>query len=690
MTRTAPSKGSVGSGRKLSGSNEIKPFRDNETGDPYYDPKWDNPYQRESTPVNEDPKRKADRERQQRIDDKNWDSLTKQKKQEDFNLDLSGQVGFSHEIAEIGKDSISITVGVDFLPGPDVKIRDGKASVGVGVGLPLVGNVNGGLVIDLDSKQVTGISGGLEVLGLGIDFSTEKCHTTVTVSLGGIGITYGKDTCKEEEEARKKEEEETPKPPEPDPNEEPKIPEPLPSPGSSTSGSPPIIPNKGFGIYLFAWVAQSKEMYWNSLGEILLSSDGGITTLAYGYDQMGNVRINIGGIMDGYDKYRIPKRKVIFTTSIYSYPPEFESPYLGDPMGTIDEYPLAPLQKNGIAYGFREWNGVAFLNMQCRVAIFMGDSEEMQRKFADFIVPNASRTTRIPTGFGSSTFWTYYLGFLPYPRKKPKIRFPFPNLITPKKPDMCDLAPLMSLQRKSIDLQNKNNEMMNQSLELVKNSASAIGVGAFPAIYPGSLTTNKGTKQVNNLAEQVDTLYDTIDELMGKYPQKHKVKRKNKDGKDEEMDFEIPNQSEGQAELLGMMMQSLSQTSMSNNMENRQLQELALTRQMVVKLYYMVESIMEYLDYPTETTVVNLPMSITPLKRKGRNIEKLKDFGEMVKESIQPVIVTKKKSGDPETLKKYLLHLSHGAAIIKAAFWRKLSPENPKKKINANFANQEK
>lgn len=695
MTRTAPSRPSVGSGRKLAGTNDIKPFRDNESSEPYYDPRWDNPYQRESTPANEDPKRKADRERQQRIDEKNWDDLTKQKKQEDFNLDLTGQVGFSHEIAEIGKDSISLTVGVDFLPGPDIKVKDGKASVGVGVGLPLVGNVNGGLVIDLDKKQVTGISGGIELLGIGIDFSTEKCHTTVTISIGGVGITYGKNTCKPEPEPPPTE----PPPTEPPPTEPPPIPDPLPPPGGGSSGTI-SVPDQGYGLYIFSTFSSEYD-YVTSLfagnsyySRSVLAMQGG------GRNKDGNYVFQTSISSTNIEQNRpwknwntfypmeivYNKSEIVEATQINPGGKYF--PYLG----LSSEYPNAMIHKEGKAYKINLPLGT----IGGTVIIIRGTGQQINQNLLKYINPNFSENIIWNSnmsynpwlGFPASSLEQYYIrfvhtGFRPLPEKPINTIFPSPLLITPKKPEMCDLAPLMSLQR-------KNNEMMTQSLDLVKNSAAAIGVGAFPATYPGSLTTNKGTKKVNNLAEQVDTIYDTIDELMGKYPQKHKVRRKNKDGKDEEMEFEVPNQSEGQAELIGMMMQSLSQTTMSNNMENRQLQELALTRQMVVKLYYMVESIMEYLDYPTETTVVNVPMSITPMKRKGRSIEKLKEFGDMVKESIQPVIVTKKKSGDPETLKKYLLHLSHGAAVIKAAFWRKLSPENPKEQINANLAQQEK
>lgn len=660
-TRTTGTRNTIGSGNKLTGRNEIKPFQQDQA-DPYYDPKYDNPYQRESTPVNEDPKRKADRERQQRIDEKNWDSLTQRKKQEDFNLDLTGSVGFSHEIADIGDSSISFTAGIDFLPGPDFKYKDGKATVGMGIGLNRVTSVSGGLVVDLATREVVGISGGLAVAGVGIEFSTEKCHTTVTITLMGVGITYGKNTCKEEE--KKKEppppRQEVPPPPVPSPSGE--------STSTQTNGAdsplnlPKEIPSDEYGYFCFGLTS--------SYTTILLD---GSRRISYGHVNPWGV-----GLVEK-DILILRHRSWYLKTG----------PGINESTNSISEFKHIDDRGRNMANRILNpqplfsWN-TANPVVAHEPPIFLSTKTIIE---ASWGLSTVSMGGGGDSTSGFSTAWSWFFTFLyfcPIPIPK-KIKYYTPPTITPErnKPEMCDLSPVMSLQRKA-------NEMIAKNMEVISQSAAAIGVGAFPATYPGSLTTNKGTKKVNNLAEQVDTVYETIDELLGKYPQKHKVKRKNKDGKDEELDIEIPNQSEGQAELIGMMMQSLQQTSNSNNMENRQLQELALTRQMVVKLYYMIESIMEYLDYPTETTVVNLPMSITPMKRKGNKIEKLKEFGDMVKESVQPVIVTKKKSGDPETLKKYLLHLTHGAAIIKAAFWRKLSPENPKEQINANLAKQEK
>lgn len=688
MRTGATSRPSAGTSKKLSGSNEIKPFRDNESSDPYYDPQWDNPYQREVTPSNEDPKRKADRERQQRIDEKDWDSLTKKKKQEDFNLDLTGSVGFSHEIANIGGSSIAFTAGIDFLPGPDLKIKDGKATVGVGVGLSRIHSVSGGLVIDLETKEVTGISGGLAAFGLGIEFSAEKCHTTVTITIGGIGITYGQDTCKKEDDKTKpepKREEKPPRKTEPDPSEPTGV---TPTPGSgSPIGIPPNIPDGQIGYFLFCGKVGNTKFYENGEASYSDVNPWGYKVIApdivelsiryWGIDVRRDSRGNlVPSSQNNIYTYRFDKttrlasntsQLVTRNINLFQDEPNRSLSILTDAPG-FSSYIMALI-------GTRQQIETIWENTELIKISYKASSRELVAMGVHWGIASSHCVAQGRTEL-------VFVGFVPIPIETPQIFYPNP-IITPEKNIMCDLSPVMSLQR-------QNNEMLKQNTEITNQAAAAIGVGAFPATYPGSLTTNAGTKKVNNLAEQVDTIYDTIDELLGKYPQKHKVKKKNKDGKDEELDIEIPNQSEGQAELLGMMMQSLQQTSASNNMENRQLQELALTRQMVIKLYYMVESIMEYLDYPTETTVVNVPMSITPMKRKGRNIEKLKEFGEMVKESVQPVIVTKKKSGDPETLKKYLLHLSHGAAVIKAAFWRKLSPENPKEQINANLAQQEK
>jgi len=115
--------------------------------------------------------------------------------------------------------------------------------------------------------------------------------------------------------------------------------------------------------------------------------------------------------------------------------------------------------------------------------------------------------------------------------------------------------------------------------------------------------------------------------------------------------------------MFTLMMQSSINTDLLINICTRVLNESGQDKQQNFKSHQALMAIIEYLGFNYQEKKENLPLSFKPGEES---------FDKLLKESTVPVKVV--DFHEKETLNHYLHELLQGAAIIRAAHWRKIDP----------------
>lgn len=143
--------------------------------------------------------------------------------------------GLTASLGEYGDYEVKAVAEVDISPLDfDVNYDTSSNELGASgeIGLPggIVG-IGGGVTVDLDTGEVSSISGSIGLGGYDVEVSFGNCESTLQVTYFGLGFSLSKDTCSSDDD--KKEEPSDPSNP---PNNPPQPPQPNASDFPSTEG----------------------------------------------------------------------------------------------------------------------------------------------------------------------------------------------------------------------------------------------------------------------------------------------------------------------------------------------------------------------------------------------------------------------------------------------------------------------
>jgi hypothetical protein len=224
-------------------------------------------------------------------------------------------------------------------------------------------------------------------------------------------------------------------------------------------------------------------------------------------------------------------------------------------------------------------------------------------------------------------------------------------------------------------------------LERVEVISRILGIEEYPIPAPESILEEEGQEigqtAIANAAAFQAWQFGRFDELMGQWEIPLKIKDADPTVEGDQPEFiKLPNLAEAIAELFGLTVQSAINSETLLNLSIKALAETGQNKQQGFRTYKLLEALSDWFGVELEEKKFNLPLSFTP----GAN--KIDQF---VKAKQQPTTGHIYKNKD--TFKDNLHDLLHGAAIIRAAFWRKLDQngdikeqikENIRQRVNIN------
>lgn len=117
---------------------------------------------------------------------------------------LGGSLGGSVTVADYGDVEIKGVVDIDISPlRGDISYDTSTNELGVSGGIKIPGGVvgvGGGVVVDLDTGEISGGSVSLGIGGADVQVSVSKCEQTLQVTYFGVGFAVSKDTCNNDDD----------------------------------------------------------------------------------------------------------------------------------------------------------------------------------------------------------------------------------------------------------------------------------------------------------------------------------------------------------------------------------------------------------------------------------------------------------------------------------------------------------
>lgn len=204
--------------------------------------------------------------------------------------------------------------------------------------------------------------------------------------------------------------------------------------------------------------------------------------------------------------------------------------------------------------------------------------------------------------------------------------------------------------------------------ELLKLIAKRVGVSDYPFKVPENLLANRSRKAkvLESNAQLWEWYIRQFDALAGQFPIEIEIEDNDptKEG-DQKQKIKVENISEALAELLGIGINANINTETLINIGIRTLTEAGQAKIAAIVAQDLARSNADFLDYDLKQIKRKIPLSFRPGKTELDDI--LKE-GETEIQSYENV--------DKQGLKDYFTEFLQGVAIIRAAFWRKLDPND--------------
>lgn len=196
--------------------------------------------------------------------------------------------------------------------------------------------------------------------------------------------------------------------------------------------------------------------------------------------------------------------------------------------------------------------------------------------------------------------------------------------------------------------------------ELLVQIKDTVGVEEFPALVPEAMTNEESNeKEINNIPGLIAYLHETIDELVGQFPIKIKVR--NSDLEDNEpQEIILPNISETLTEIFNSGYLAANDTSENQHILLRLVSELAQVKIATIKAHDIALTTSNYLAFPVEQRHVRV--------KSAFNWDENEKLGEFLKQG--EISLETYKSKQTESLQDVLQELLFAAGLIKAVFYR--------------------
>jgi hypothetical protein len=193
--------------------------------------------------------------------------------------------------------------------------------------------------------------------------------------------------------------------------------------------------------------------------------------------------------------------------------------------------------------------------------------------------------------------------------------------------------------------------------------APALGVKKLPWNLPANMGNGQGSQSIDNYAELQVYLLKQLSQMLGQTEIKVKVKDSNlaQEG-DQEVELKFANLSEAIAELTGLALtnQALSSASLNAAMTSTVQAGMAFSTAAVVDKN--LGEILEYLGFAVQRRTFEVPLAYTP----GKNSP-----DEFLEDSTAKLSYW--RNDDRNTLQNHISTLEQAAAIIRAAFFERIS-----------------
>lgn len=207
------------------------------------------------------------------------------------------------------------------------------------------------------------------------------------------------------------------------------------------------------------------------------------------------------------------------------------------------------------------------------------------------------------------------------------------------------------------------------SEELLRLIAKRLAVNDFPVSVPQSLLADRGnsTEEIQSVSQFIKWFVLQMDALIGQFPIAITIKDADatKEG-DQKKEIKIPNLAEGIAELIGIGMNASINTDSLVNIGVRNLYETNLAKNAAIVAQDIARNNAEFLDYEVKEIDRKVPAAFTLGEIELDKILKESEHNIRTYDNV-----------DKAQLKDYMTEFLQAVAIIRAAHWRKLDPNQP-------------
>lgn len=216
-------------------------------------------------------------------------------------------------------------------------------------------------------------------------------------------------------------------------------------------------------------------------------------------------------------------------------------------------------------------------------------------------------------------------------------------------------------------------DLIRLLIQKVDRLSEVVGIDEYPATVPETFVSERGgflgelipvpNTQIPSLTKFLEWYVKRFDELMGQWEIPIQVKDSDPTTPgDQKLGFNLPNLAEAVAEMMLLLLQISINSETLLNMNTRTMIEVGQDKQQNFKSYMLMDAIADYLGFKYEEKKHKLPMMFTVNKE---------DYAELLKENETEVVAA--EYNDKQNLQETLHRLLEGAAITKAANFRKLN-----------------
>ena len=239
--------------------------------------------------------------------------------------------------------------------------------------------------------------------------------------------------------------------------------------------------------------------------------------------------------------------------------------------------------------------------------------------------------------------------------------------------------------------ENKENGSLEEILEILEELKDAIGDGKFEV--PSTLISTENNPipsniKIENLTAFQGYLFERLDELFGQWDIPIEIDDMEPfiEGKQSKV-IRLPNLAEAVGEIWAELKSTKLEQTVHHQTSTRALVTSGQNFQIGWQNQMKLDAIISFLGFAYKEKTEKIPFFFNPLEKNGDAALFLQNTEV---DAVRIVFDPKQK----RNLQTDLLHILHGAAILKAVFWRPVDNNNPEESIKKNvedlLKNQEK